>query len=425
VQEIHTATRRQLVMLCTHLDHVDEDLVEKRGLLASWPQTQLSALLDVALEEQALKALKLASGSGAATLLDDAGLLAKLHGVVTWCAPRSLRSQLQTFLIGRGSRPVGNGGPSHWTLLHEGNATAQRILVQRLTGLRPLKRRSAERLHQLLRAHARVTEDKTLLHEQVSTQFFDSVALKLCMPFMTSLVESGGPRPGLDVSHLAASFAAMGGVEVLALFAAAGYTIERGGDGVVSGVSARCLRCPWCCLKDGVLPTPQRAWFSPTLAASAAWQPTVLTWLKQYGAGTPSTTMPTPSLPPPLPPPPLPSPPPPAASEGAVNGGGGWRDGGGSWRDGTGEEGPPQASCDIATVAADWVLREPARFFERYIVGSEPVVVRGLLAADQSLAPLAEVYSRSALLQRLGRTEWEIGDIPCASGTAFSASHHA
>ena len=198
------ATPREVALLkplLTHLDDVDDALLTPRGWLGPWPLKQRRVLLHHAVEERSLPGVRLAVGSNACDGLDDASLQSMLTSVMSWCAPRSLRFRLQTFLIGRNSEPDFNG--SHLLLLRQGDEAAQRRLLQKLLAEIPaLKPRGASMLHKLLRAHAREAEDMGLLHEEISTAFQDGLALSLCGPFLTPLVSCGGVRNGLDASHV-------------------------------------------------------------------------------------------------------------------------------------------------------------------------------------------------------------------------------
>jgi hypothetical protein len=63
-------------------------------------------------------------------------------------------------------------------------------------------------------------------------------------------------------------------------------------------------------------------------------------------------------------------------------------------------------------VDASLVLSDPEGFFERYVLGAVPVVVRGLLGEDPGLRAAEKAFSRDALLQKIGTTVWEMGEIP-------------
>ena len=199
------ATPREVALLkplLTHLDGVDPALLAPRGWLGPWPLKQRRVLLHHAIEERSLPGVRLAAGSNACDGLDDASLQSMLTTVMSWCAPRSLRFRLQTFLIGRNSEP-GRNGSSHLQLLRDGDEPTQRRLTQKLLSEIPaLKPRGAAMLHRLLRVYAREAADVGLLHEEISTAFQDQLALSLCGPFLTPLIACGGVRAGLDASHV-------------------------------------------------------------------------------------------------------------------------------------------------------------------------------------------------------------------------------
>ena len=68
--------------------------------------------------------------------------------------------------------------------------------------------------------------------------------------------------------------------------------------------------------------------------------------------------------------------------------------------------------CDIHSISGKDVVRDPTTFIERFLRGAQPVIIRGLLHADPSLAPAARAFGKAALLERLGETVWEVGEIP-------------
>lgn len=57
-------------------------------------------------------------------------------------------------------------------------------------------------------------------------------------------------------------------------------------------------------------------------------------------------------------------------------------------------------------------MADPAAFFETYVRGGRPVRVKDLLSADGALRYVRKVLTRASLLQRLGESTWEVGDIP-------------
>jgi len=68
--------------------------------------------------------------------------------------------------------------------------------------------------------------------------------------------------------------------------------------------------------------------------------------------------------------------------------------------------------CDIHSISGKDVVRDPIAFIERYLRGAQPVIIRGLLHADPALAPATRAFGKAALLERLGETVWEVGEIP-------------
>ena len=77
--------------------------------------------------------------------------------------------------------------------------------------------------------------------------------------------------------------------------------------------------------------------------------------------------------------------------------------GGGGWRTSASISPDPSVRslpCDIHSVNAASVVADPAGFFERYVLGAVPVVVRDLLGADSALHGARDAFSHDALLER-------------------------
>ena len=191
------------------------------------------------------------------------------------------------------------------------------------------------------------------------------------------------------------------GPSVLSVLLRAHYRIEpQGPDGL-----SRCLSCPQCCLDNGVSPIGDpRMQFSAQHAAAASGRLDVLEWLEArlppqpsarqmlFRADDAAAEAGAPAAPP--------------ASTRVSADTGGWPS------DPPQAEGVVEGSCDIYTVSGEAVMRSPRAFFDRFVRGTLPVVVRGLVRADKALSPAVDALSRRFLLERLGRTVWEVGDIP-------------
>ena len=327
--------------------------------------------------------------------------------------------------------------------MRDDNATEHQGLIRKLwRGIPSLKQRGAERLHGLLRAYAREAPDASLLEEQVATEMQDSIVTSLCRPFLSPLVACGGERQGLDVSHLAASLAQAGGIDLLERFLDAGYQLDRrptsSGKATDGGVGAavRCLGCPECCVKEAarqgtaMAPHPD-AWFSAQHAAAAAGQLDTLTRLEARqgtagGGGAHADGWPfaardlafgrsdldfgkshpafgsAAGL--------EPRDPGDVDTGGASDARGAGVDADGGW--GGGETMAGSGACGIDSVDGEAVMQDPRRFFERYVVAGRPVMVRRYMWADPALQGLEGTYARDALLRAIGDSEWETGEIP-------------
>lgn len=462
-------TRRRDALLADILDQLDQVGPQtEENLLAAWPPPLRTQLLDLALDQRsAAGAILAATSGGTCDALDDVGLQSRLLSTMAWCAPRSLRFRLQQFMIS-GVHTVGR---SHAEALRDGDEAAQQALQAELLQLLPsLRRRGVSKLHSMLRAHMQDAADPSLPREEMAAATLDATVLALCTPFVTPLVECGGRRDGLDASALATNFAAMAGsVPLLRLMLDQGCEARRPArtdhahahtrktasaprhrcvacphcltpvDAVADridrfgrdGAYPRCLGCPQCCLDDGVMPTGNKAmWFSPQHAAAFAGQLAELEWLERHQPpyrgnrrwpfpartllfnASDSTRCD-------------------ADAPGGLDARGGVPSGSGSEHSGSGQRGGNDSSgdwngvvesknslgdatsnCEIHSVAGVDVAADPRAFFERYVLGGQPVIVRGLSSADGSLAQLGERLGREALLAKLGATEWEIGEIP-------------
>ena len=461
--------RAALDGLLNYMENTDiSDLVHTPGLLTGWSEGEHNWLLQSALRERSLPGLQLAAGQGLVRAQTTPVLHAMLTDVMGWCASRSLRFRLRDFLIGR------SGGVSWIEILlqdepqrsdaegssgsHGSSSTPEHEVVQELMNRIPtLGRRAATMLHEILRlqlkgfaseAEQRGEDGRALLSEQVAVAMQDELSIELCTPFLKALIVGGGKRADLDASHIGAVLAAMeGAMPLLTLFLDAEYRLDHQGS---ASRFDRCLSCPACCLDDGVAPSAGAAMpFSLAHAAAAAGHPHLLDWLEVYQPKSsrlqPAGTQPTArqmlfagsSSP-------LTQPDvledahrsssvdaaAPEASEAAgelpTDGWDvGWEgvrevevDGGGdgevnSVAVGEGEaEGEAAARCEIHSVSGAEVVANPQAFFDRFVRGAQPVLVRGLLDADRALSKARATLSREALLARLGDTTWEIGEIP-------------
>ena len=389
--------------LLDHLDVVanDQSIIGASGLLDGWQPHHVQWLLIAALDERSLPGVKFAAAQGAVRSLDDATLQGMLTGVTGWCASRGLRFRLREFLMGKGA--------AHIVALRNG-LNLEELIKDLLRAMPQLKHRGAALLHSTLRIFLQLdhnsgglgSDDSRVSEHEVASGFLDDVTAAMCLPFLRELAEAAGPREALDASHIAANFASMAaGPSVLSVLLRAHYRIEpQGPDGL-----SRCLSCPQCCLDNGVSPIGDpRMQFSAQHAAAASGRLDVLEWLEArlppqpsarqmlFRADDAAAEAGAPAAPP--------------ASTRVSADTGGWPS------DPPQAEGVVEGSCDIYTVSGEAVMRSPRAFFDRFVRGALPVVVRGLVRADKALSPAVDALSRRFLLERLGRTVWEVGDIP-------------
>ena len=410
--------KQQLKELCTFallqgnalsfLDALEDNANAGRelplDLLDSLAPTQRMWLLRQALEDRSLAGVQLLSSH--AKHLDSTTLAGLLTDVAGWCASRSLRFRLQDFLIGRAKQSTVDA------LRHGDDDTVQAAIQDELLARVPaLQRRGVMRLHGLLRHHLKASKDTDrLLREQVRVDLQDRLAVDLCSPFLLALVEGGGvrdaPTDPLRASHLATLFSSMAnGLPLLKAFLSKGYHLDQQG---VPGAFDRCLACAVCCLKDGVTPTGNSKMpFSAKHSAAFAGNAHLLAWLEEHQPGSqsfkPTERQPTAQdllfnpakvL---------------DATGTAVEGTPGHDLGG--WPAG---KAPASlaAPCGMHQVDGHAVVADPVTFFDRFVRGGQPVVIRGLLYADPALEGVTSTFTREALLARLGDTSWEVGGIP-------------
>lgn len=416
--------------LVDHLDGVDSETLDARGLLDGWHKSLRQDLLTSSLNERSIVGVRFAVNHGACAEVDDKTVAGLLTGVMGWCAPRSLRFRLQDWLIGGSDvvtplrRCAATGSDTKGSSIPDEHVELINELERRIPSLRA---RGALQLYTWLRDRVRRMDESEIhrLRHELATRLQDELAMALCTPFLDVLVSGCGRRDGVDASHIAASLASMGGNGALALLSGlsqAGYSLE--GESTESTNFARCLSCPMCCLNDGVTPTANGAMrFSPQHAAAAAGQVAVYSWLREHqqtahpraeamvfdaesvveakgqdatlaadvtsaGADVKSAA---------------------ADVKSAAADDGGWP----STADAATIDGMNAASrCDIHTVRGDDVAADPRAFFEEYVRAAQPVVVRQLLAHDRALAMSKAAFGREALLGRLGSSTWEVGEIP-------------
>ena len=384
--------------------------------LAPWSLEQRYELLVAAVNEQSLVSVSAAVAADACASATDTQLVALLHRILISGASLKTRASRDAFLLSPSSR---------------GDLTALlETIARNADGSPVLHDRGLAQLMDAVRScHMEEIDESGPRSLEYTAQNHqrNCVAIQMSAPFVREVVRCGGRRPNADASQVAIELALWGSVELVQLLVTSGYAI----DTVSADRWATGMVGAWEQLAHPL------ATYSVAHAAAFAGHEHVLSFLESrspsvaarrdhlYGLAA-RELYPPPNSPPSSPPS---SPPKPDRQyEGA----------------GSQQLGPGRREADLpqAVPSGDWPIDEAAlpadysrlrahcgtidvepaslasnasAFVDAFVVRRRPILLRGALhgtSADHSLTPYAAAWTRQALLNKLGDSEWRVASIP-------------